>query len=160
MRAKKGSSFKNALQELKVGESIEISAVEGDFTVEDATQEYIFIAGGIGITPFHSILKEADHAGVKLNVTLLYSNRDANVPYKAELEAMQKNNPALKIHYITAPGRIDETSIKKLVPGLQKPLFYISGPEPMVKSLAKVVEEMGVPAEHVKLDDFPGYPAE
>jgi ferredoxin-NADP reductase len=157
---KEGSSFKAALKNLQIGEVIEVSAVEGDFVVDDVAQEYVFIAGGIGITPFHSILKEADHAGVQLRATLLYGNRDADIPFKTELDAFIKNNPNLSIHYVTMPDRIDEASIKKLVPDLQKPLFYVSGPEPMVKSLAGTLAAMGVAPERIKLDDFPGYPAD
>jgi ferredoxin-NADP reductase len=156
----KGSSFKTALSSLKIGESIEISEVEGDFIVEDTTQEYVFIAGGIGITPFHSILKELDHAGIKLNVTLLYANRDAQVPYQEEFLAFSKDNSNLKIHYITTPDRIDENKIRGLIPDIQKPLFYVSGPEPMVEALGNMLKTMGVPLDHIKQDWFPGYPAE
>ena len=75
LTAEKGSSFKAKLSNLKIGKSIEISDLDGDFVVDDPALEYIFIAGGIGITPFYSILKEADHAKIKLQVTLLYANR-------------------------------------------------------------------------------------
>lgn len=160
LTAEKGSSFKAALAALEVGESIEISDIDGDFSVDDPAKEYVFIAGGIGITPFHSILKEADHAGTRLQVTLLYANRDTNVPYKEDLDMFQKNNPGLAVHYIIAPARIDETQIKKLVPDFAKPVFYVSGPELMVKSLAEVLKGMGVVADHIKLDDFPGYQTE
>lgn len=160
LATEKSSSFKSALNALALGESIESDYVDGDFTVDDATQEYVFIAGGIGITPFYSILKEADHAGTKLNVTLLYANRDANVVFKDELDTWARNNPSLVIHYVTSPARIDENAIAAFVPDIQKPMFYISGPEPMVKSLGTMLEGMGVPSNHLKLDDFPGYPAE
>src|SRR5579872_4670066 len=59
----KSSSFKNKLQNLQIGESIEVSFLEGDFIVDDPTQEYVFIAGGIGITPFRSVLKQLAHEG-------------------------------------------------------------------------------------------------
>jgi len=153
----KGSSFKNALFAMNVGEEIEISSVEGAFTVDDAGKEYVFIAGGIGITPFHSILKEADKKGQKLKVTLIYSNRDSQVPFKTELEGFAKNNPDIVIHYVTSPDRIDEEKISQIVPDLQKPEFYLSGPAPMVFSLSESLEKMGIPKEHIKLDDFPGY---
>ena len=156
----KGSSFKAALGALQIGESIEISDLDGDFIVEDATQEYVFIAGGISITPFHSILKEANHADIKLRATLLYANRDSNIPYKEELEGFAKDNPALVIHHVTAPQRIDKILIQKLIPDVQTPVFYVSGPEPMVKSLSEVLKDMGIAADHIKQDDFPGYPAE
>lgn len=160
LAAEGGSTFKAALDALPVGESIEASDVEGDFVVDDVAQEYVFVAGGIGITPFHSILKEADHAGTALRVTLLYANRDANVPFKDELDAWAARNPNLVIRYLTSPARIDEDAITAFVPDLHKPVFYVSGPEPMVKSLSTMLESMGVPAPHIKLDDFPGYPAE
>jgi len=156
----KGSSFKAKLLSLMIGKSIEISVVEGDFVVDDFAQEYVFIAGGIGITPFHSILKEADHAGEKLHVTLLYANRDERIVFKEELEGFSKNNPNLSIHYILAPERVDEFVIRKFVPDLLKPMFYISGPEPMVHALAGTVKAIGVQKENIKLDDFPGYPME
>jgi ferredoxin-NADP reductase len=153
----KGSTFKAALDALKVGESIEISDIGGDFVVDNPTQEYVFIAGGIGITPFHSILKEADHAEIKLHVTLLYANRDHNIPYKEELERFAKNNRNLVVHYVIAPERIDENTFKNLVPDLQTPVFYVSGPEPMVESLGDTLKKMGIAADHIKQDYFPGY---
>jgi ferredoxin-NADP reductase len=159
LAAEKGSSFKKELAGLEIGASIEISAVEGDFTLAPE-RECVFIAGGIGITPFHSILKQADHAGEKPKIKLFYSNRDENVPFRQEIETFAKNNPNLLVHFISAPKRIDEPTIREFVPDLQSPLFYVSGPEPMVKSLADVLESMGVPKNNIKLDDFPGYPAD
>lgn len=66
----KGSTFKKNLKDLKVGEAIEVSDVDGDFIVTKKNKDYVFIAGGIGITPFRSILKEMQHAGIRLRVTL------------------------------------------------------------------------------------------
>lgn len=153
----KGSSFKKALASMQPGGSLETDYVDGDFTVEDASQEYVFIAGGIGITPFHSILKEHDHAGVQLHATLIYANRDEHVAFKKEFSEFASRNPYLRIEYLTSPQIVNEESITALVPDRMKPVFYLSGPEPMVKSLAQVLQTMGVPAEHIKLDDFPGY---
>jgi ferredoxin-NADP reductase len=156
----KSSSFKKKLFSLTPGKSIEISRVEGDFTVEDASMQYVFIAGGIGITPFHSILKQADHDKVLLNATLLYGNRDEHAVFKEELENFAKNNPGLSLNYVTAPEKIGEAAIRKSVPDLSKPLFYISGPAPMVFALSDTLKGMGVPETRIKLDDFPGYPAD
>jgi ferredoxin-NADP reductase len=157
---KKGSTFKKALRALKIGDSIEVSDVDGDFIVGDKAKDYVFIAGGIGITPFRSILKEADHAGTRLRVRLLYANRDKHVIYRDELEAMAKRNPDLIIHYLFSPERIDKDTIRRRVPDLKKPLFYVSGPEPMVESIGKMLRKMGIRKDHIKQDWFPGYPAE
>lgn len=160
LTADKGSSFKLALQSMKVGEEIEISDVGGDFVVDDLAKEYVFIAGGIGVTPFRSILKELDHLGKRINATLLYSNRNEDFPYKKEFDEFAMRNADLKIHYLVSPERIDETNVRKFVPDLQKPIFYVSGPEPMVESLGTMLEGMGIPKNHIKQDFFPNYPAE
>lgn len=156
----KGSSFKKKLESLKIGGSIEISDLDGDFTIDNPAKEYVFIAGGIGITPFRSILKELYHDKRPINVILLYSNRDRNITYREELELIAKNNPHFKIYYIFSPEHIDEKKIKKLIPNLQKPLFYVSGPEPMVESIGNLLKAMNIPGDHIKQDWFPGYPAE
>lgn len=154
-----GSSFKKALKELKIGETIEVSDVDGDFLVEDPDAEYVFIAGGIGITPFRAILKALDHEGKKVKAKLLYSNRDTNIPYKAELDALAANNPDFSVTYVVS-GRIDEAAIRAAAPDLQKPIFYVSGPEPMVNGFNDMLKTMGVPEANVKGDWFPGYTAE
>lgn len=157
LASEKGSSFKMTLSQLAVDAEIETSAIEGEFIVDDLTQEYVFIAGGIGVTPFRAILKDLDHKGQQISVSLLYSNRDQNVAYKEELESFAKKNPKIRIHYITSPDRIDEARIKALIPDLKTPLFYVSGPKPMVLSLDEKLKAMGIPSEHIKLDKFPGY---
>lgn len=156
----KGSTFKKTLKALKSGDTIEISDLGGDFIVTDARKDYVFLAGGIGITPFHSILKQAEHDGKKLRVQMLYANRKHVAAYKKEFDAMAKRNPHLKIHYLFHPQRIDEQSIRELVPDFKKPLFYVSGPEPMVESLGKLLLQLGVPQKNLKQDWFPGYPEE
>jgi ferredoxin-NADP reductase len=156
----KGSTFNKKLISLMEGKTIEISNVSGDFIVEDLNQEYVFIAGGIGITPFRSIMKQFNHEKIKIKATLIYSNRDQNVVYKDDLEEVAKNNPDFKINYVFSPEHIDEEKIKELVPELKKPIFYVSGPEQMVDALAELLKKMGVSEDHIKGDWFPGYPAE
>lgn len=158
--SKQGSTFKKTLKAIKLGDSIEVSDVDGDFVVGDTRKEYVFIAGGIGITPFRAILKDAAHAGKPLRATLLYANRDTVAAYKKELGAMARRNPHLKIHYLFSPQRIDKKTIKELVPDLKSPLFYVSGPEPMVEGIGKMLRQLGVPKKRIKQDWFPGYPAE
>ena len=156
----KGSTFKKTLKDLKVGDSVEITDVDGDFTVTDPKKEYVFIAGGIGITPFRSILMQAAHKGTPLRVTLLYANRNRQVTYKKELESLCRRNPNLIVNYILSPERIDKETIQKLVPDLKKSLVYVSGPEPMVENVGKMLEKMGVPKNHIKQDWLPGYPGD
>jgi len=158
--ADKESTFKQNLAALKPGDTIEVADLDGDFTVEDLKKNYVFIAGGIGITPFRAILKEIDLHGDKPSILLLYANRDQNVVYREELEGFAKNNPNFKIEYVFSPERIDVARIQKSVPNMKEPTFYVSGPEPMVESLSNALKDADVPGDHVKQDQFPGYPAE
>ncbi|MBU6214479.1 FAD-dependent oxidoreductase [Patescibacteria group bacterium] len=155
-----GSTFKQALNNLKIGEQIEISDVDGDFVIDESGEPCVFIAGGIGVTPFRSILKELDSTKKKFDITLLYANRDESIPFKDELEAIARRNDGLKIQYVISPERIDEKRIRALIPGSEKPIFYISGPEPMVESMTATLTAMGVPKERLKQDWFPGYAAD
>lgn len=155
------SSFKKALIALETGsEMMEVSDVDGDFIVEDPSREYVFIAGGIGVTPFRSILKQLDHDGEAIKATLIYGNRDADAPFKAEFAELETRHPEFHVRYVLAPERIDEAKIRELVPDLEKPMFYVSGPEPMTDALHAVLKGMGIASERIKGDWFPGYPAE
>ncbi len=157
---KKGSTFKKTLKALKPGDSIEISDLDGDFLLSDSRKQYVLIAGGIGITPYRAMLKQAEHDGKPLRATLIYANRKHVAAYKKEFEAMARRNPNFKIHYLFHPQRIDKPTLKALVPDLKTPLFYVSGPEPMTESVGKMLLEMGISKNRIKQDWFPGYPAE
>jgi ferredoxin-NADP reductase len=99
-----GSSFKRHLLRMEPGQAIEADLPEGDFIVEDPSKSYVFVAGGIGITPFRSILKQLHHDGKSIKVELLYANRDAeSIAFKDELEAISKAHDGFSITYYTIP---------------------------------------------------------
>lgn len=153
----KGSSFKNCLASLKIGDQIEVDLPEGDFVVTDTNANYVFIAGGIGITPFHSILLQLNHESVNLNSHLLYGNRDENYLFKSELDKISSRMSNFKIDYITEPTRISETEINSAAKKYENPYYYISGPEPMVEYYKAQLVEMGIPENRIRADYFPGY---
>lgn len=156
-----GSTFKKKLFSLVEGKSIEVSNISGDFTLTDLNKEYIFLAGGIGITPFRSILVQLAHEGTMPNITLVYANRDKeSIVYKEELEDLANKFPALQIQYIFSPVHIDENKIRELIPDFARKIFYVSGPEPMVDALGESLKAMGLPEENLKQDWFPGYQEE
>jgi ferredoxin-NADP reductase len=157
LASENGSSFKRALAALPVGGTIQADPPEGDFTVEDSTGPLVFIAGGIGITPFRSIAADRDHRGLPLPITLLYANRTEDTVFREELGSIAARHPEFKISYFIGDRRIDEQAIREQVPDLASPTFYVSGPEPMVKAFEKMLLGMGVPDDHLKRDDFPGY---
>jgi ferredoxin-NADP reductase len=153
----KGSSFKKNLFSLDIGAEVESDGPEGDFTVTDPSKPFVFIAGGIGITPFRSILLDLDKKEVSITGTLLYANRDTNIVFKDELDNLASKHPGFTIKYIINPDQVDGLYIRKEIPDLQTPIFYISGPKPMVLALEQTLKEMDIAEDHIKLDDFPGY---
>lgn len=155
--SEKGSTFKDALFALAPGDTIDADTPEGDFVVEDPGRDMVFIAGGIGITPYRAILLDLDHQGADIKATLLYANRDDNFVFKAELEALAARHSHFLIHYFTGDARIDEAAIEKYVPERAGKVFYASGPEPMVEGLEKMILGMGIPEGEFKRDFFPGY---
>ena len=137
-----------------------------------------FIAGGAGITPFMSMLRELQAQGWPRQVTLIYGNRSPDdVPFAAELRRMARKNPALRVVFVYshAPdakrvrkGFIDGAVIREVVPQLQAATLFLCGPEPMLKLARGALAELGVPRRRVRCEDFgppspitaqPGWPA-
>lgn len=152
------SSFKKALNKMSIGEKIQAKGPDGNFILKDGPAEYVFIAGGIGITPFRAIIKHLNNNNNPINITLLYSNKNEDILFKKELEQIAKTHPELKIHYLINPARIDKNTIKKFIPDLKKPLYYyVSGPNAMVEDLLTTLKNLGIEEKKVKLDYFHGY---
>lgn len=151
------SSFKQALQNLHPGDEIEADGPEGDFTLQDLSRNYVFVVGGIGVTPVRSILVEAASKDQQVHATVLYANRTEDVVFRQELDSLQAQNPNLQVQYIIDPARVDEAVLKSTIESTDNPLFYISGPEPMVKSMVEQLKSLGVSEDNLRADDFPGY---
>lgn len=157
----KSSTLKITLNQLKVGDEIEAKEPAGEFVVTDSNRPLVFLAGGIGITPFRAILMDLADKNELNNIVLLYGNRNqANVPYKTELDTLAKNNPGFTVKYIYSPNHIDEAVVREVCTDLSKPKFYVSGLEKMVNALHHMLESIGVPKENIKIDDFGGYDKE
>lgn len=157
MAGEKGSSFKKALLALAPGSQVEATGPGGDFILDSPNQQYVFLAGGIGITPFRSILLQLNHDHLPINIILLYANRTEEAIFKAELEALKTTNPNFEIEYVIEPQRIDESIVKARVPGWQQRIYFVSGPEPMVEAMDKLLSEMGISEENIRNDFFPNY---
>ncbi len=153
----KGSSFKRALGNMQVGDVVVADGPKGKFVVDDPTKHYIFIAGGIGITPFHSILLQLDHDKQPINVDLMYANRDDNFIFDDELQKIAATNSNFKVHKFVSPKKIEEADIIAVADKLSDPQYYISGPKPMVEAFDKMLAAMGVAEDKIHNDDFPGY---
>jgi ferredoxin-NADP reductase len=150
------STFKQQLNNLKPGTELEADQVGGDFTWVDTNRPIIFVAGGIGVTPYHSILKQRAHDNKPLTATLLYANRDDNLVFKAELDKLAATHPEFGIHYVIGE-QLNAQKMRKLAPQLNESLIYLSGPESMVDSFEEQLSALGIPKDQLKQDWFPGY---
>ncbi|MDD5693113.1 MAG: FAD-dependent oxidoreductase [Patescibacteria group bacterium] len=148
----KKSSFKTALYNLNVGEKIEADGPKGKFTLNNPKVNNIFLAGGIGITPFRSMFAQANHNDQKINGYLLYLNRDDNFVFRKEFEQVL-SNIGVRSNYSKT---IDDSffSSEKTSPETN---YYLSGPEPMVEHYNNLLVGMGLPDEQIFTDFFPGY---
>jgi ferredoxin-NADP reductase len=160
--------YSMALKAAKVGDWARIDAPYGQFTFEGEYPKIALLAGGIGITPFISICKNATDKHLNSKITLFYGCRTENdIAFKQELEKMQEQNTNLKLVFIVneasnqwkgATGVINAEMIKKELPDYKDNLFYVCGPPPMVKAIETLIESIGLPKTQLKLEYFTGYP--
>ncbi len=151
------STFKQALAALPVGGELPLLAqADGDFVWQDSDKPLVFVAGGIGVTPFRSILRQRFHDHQPLGVTLVYGGRTPDLPFKAEIDDWAKASPEFKVQYVIGEP-LTATKLAELVPGLNGSLVYLSGPEPMVEALGDQLKAAGLPEAQLKQDFFPNY---
>lgn len=149
------SAFKQALNALQPGDTIEAHTVEGDFTWDDDS-EVVLVAGGIGVTPYRSMLLERAATGKPLSATLLYFGRSDQFAFREEFDKLASEHPELTIHYIVGEPILADT-IVHYAPNADKQTVYLSGPEPMVDAIGDDLMKQGIT---LKQDWFPGYTVE
>jgi len=162
------SAFKRSLVELPVGTEVEVEQPKGDFALpEDTEPQYVFIAGGIGITVFRSMLRYIRDTGEPYRVTLVYSNRDrASTPFLDELQELERQIPGLRLLLTMTEDEGWEGETRYVGPELLSDhldgeladyTYLVAGPPPMVEAVAGQLAEAGVPEEQVLPDRFSGY---
>lgn len=160
------SSFKKALLSLTPGKKVYAGQLSGDFVLsKNSNDKYVFIAGGIGVTPFRSIIKNLIDEKEKMDIVLFYVCSDpSEFVYKDVFESAKQNG--VKTIYICShppqgwkgkSGRIDGKMIKDEVPEFANRIYYLSGPNAMVNSYKKMLKELGIKHTKIVTDYFPGY---
>ncbi len=150
---KNSSTFKKTLDGLKIGEQLNAKGPDGDFIIKNYKKDYVFIAGGIGITPFRSILKQLEYKKKNPNILLFYACRNDDIVFKKELDSLKLKNLKITFFVSKKVGKSDLIKIK----GYTKKIYYISGPDPMVDGLEKILTSLKVPKKNINLDYFSGY---
>ena len=166
----KPSSFKKGLINMKVGDKMAASQLAGDFTLpKNPKKKLVFIAGGIGVTPFRSMIKYLVDRREKRDIVVFYSNKTAeDVAYKEVFDSAVEFL-GIKVVYVlsdVAPGdyglnvkvgRLDANMIAKEIPDFKDRDFYISGPHGMVSAFEETLENLGVSRRKITTDFFPGF---
>ncbi len=151
-----GSTFKKALRSMKIGDYLKADGPKGEFVNSGAGKKPIFIAGGIGITPFRAMLLQLDHDGQDINVELLYVNRDDNLVFEEELTKLETKHAAFHIQRFIGDKRIEKADFADYINDANS-IFYISGPKPMVENYQHSLTSLAVNEDRIKTDYFPGY---
>lgn len=148
------SDFKKTMEKLKPGNTITTSHPAGTFTL-DETESAVFIAGGIGITPFRSMIKYAVSSKINTPITLIYSSSDNNFLFKKELDEWQDWYGGLDIEYINTSKQGRLTHLPSTIYHL--PIYYLAGSPSFVDDMEKILLEMGLDEINIRYDRFDGY---
>ena len=157
--------FTKALSELKNGEEVIVDGPFGIFTIEDRSKDLVFIAGGVGIAPFMSMLRNKIEDNKTQNITLLYGSKTKeDIIYREQLDDIKKDwfkrvyvlsdTFSFSKTYESETGYINKEIIKKYVRNINSSLFYICGPEPMKNTIKKALNELGVNKQSIATEDF------
>ncbi|HYD76485.1 FAD-dependent oxidoreductase [Ramlibacter sp.] len=165
------STFKNALAGLPIGGLAQVDGPFGSLTLHrKPNRAAVFIAGGIGITPFISMLRHASRNAPDQRLVLLYSNRrPEDTAFLTELQRLEGDNRNFRLVatmtrmvessllWMGRAGPIDEDLLKRVAEDLPDPIYYVAGPPSMVTALCDALERAGVDADDIRSEAFHGY---
>jgi ferredoxin-NADP reductase len=165
------SVFKRSLRLLPIGSEVKIEGPFGSLGLHsNRSRAAIFLAGGIGITPFMSILRQATRDRLAQRFVLLYSNRrPEDAAFLAELQELEAKNSNFRLVATMAQmgessqrwdgptGRINGELVKSAVGDLAAPVFYVVGPPGMVEAMRQLLNRTGIDDDDIRSEEFYGY---
>ncbi len=167
------TAYKQALSLLAPGAQVKVSKPQGNFTLHDDRRPAVLLSGGIGVTPFRSMIKYATDKRLSTRIVMFDSNRNAqNILYKNEFDSWARENKNLKVVYTITDdepkkadwagerGRIDKEMVTRHLTSEDRSsaTFYICGPPGMLEAMQKLLRtELQIPQERVKVEEFTGY---
>jgi ferredoxin-NADP reductase len=166
----RGSGFKETMKNAASGLGVTLEEPRGKFVLpDDASVPIVFLGGGVGVTPFRSMLRYATDENLPHKILMLYSAQAPDqIVFRREFESMPQENPNIQIVVtVTDPasdggwkgetGRINADKVHKFVHDVPHSIFYTCGPPPMVQAMEELLKSMNVPAERIKIERFSGY---
>lgn len=166
------SAYKRSLRELEIGTEIEVMGPMGSMTLHSDTEKPgVFLTGGIGITPFRSMISWATHEETSHDISLFYSNKtQAEAAFWTDLRAWEEENPGFTFiptftedapaEWQGETGLIDAEMLRRHLSQdvIDTAVFYIAGPPGMIPAMQDMLEdELGVDELHIKTESFTGY---
>ena len=161
------TAFKRTLADLQIGDEVQVEEPKGSFLLpQDSSAEYVFVAGGIGITVFRSMLRYIADERLPYRVTLVYSNRDReSAAFLDELEELQGRIEGLRVVLTMTEDegwegesrRIDAALLRDHVGKLDGKQFLVAGPPAMTEAVVEALHAAGVREDRVRADKFSGY---
>jgi len=162
------SAFKRVLKTAQPGLEIEIDGPAGLMVLhDDAARPAVFLAGGIGITPFLSMARDAAHRRLPHRIVLFYANRrPQDAAFLDELYGLEKSNPNYRLVAAMSepvPGWTGETGfirrelLERHLPDLRAPVYYFAGPPAMSMAMQEMLAGLGIAEADMRSEEFYGY---
>jgi predicted ferric reductase len=160
LTVKNVGDFTAEVSQIKKGTPVLIDGPLGTFTMEQSTNDkFLFIAGGVGITPIRALIEEIGSHGK--NMILLYSNKTTDIIFKQELDSLSEEY-GFALHYIVTEdpsfngetGRVDAEKIQRLVPDVLSRDVYLCGPAPMMGALVHILRGLGLKKSELHYEKF------
>jgi len=164
------TAFKRVLNSLALGAEVSIAGPFGSFTLRQDSQPAVFLAGGIGITPFRSMLLQAFHDRTVRRFVLFYSNRrPEDAAFLEELRQLDRKFGGFRLiatmtdmqksrrPWEGETGRLNPAMLAKHVGELHGPVYYVAGPPGLVSAMQEVLNAAGIKTNDVVAEEFSGY---
>jgi glycine betaine catabolism B len=161
------NEYSVAMREMKPGDLATIDAPYGKFTFEGEYPKIVLLTGGIGITPFRSIVKNCSDKKFPTSIILFYGCRSpSDIAFKSEFDQLQLQNPHFKAVYtvnVPSPdwkglvGNITAELVQKEASDYKDRVFYACGPPGMVTAMTNLIKGLALPDSALKLESFAGY---
>lgn len=165
------TAFKRMLRSAALGTPVRIDGPSGVIVLhEDAARPAVFLAGGIGVTPFLSMARQAAKDHLPHCITLFYSNRrPEDAAFLAELRAIEQSNRNYRLIATMAEaeksaqpwngetGFIRRDMLERRLTDLRSPVYYFAGPPNMTMAMQSMLEGLGVNESDMRSEEFYGY---